>query len=148
MDPELFKQRLEEFAELRQMKVPKSPALREADEPEIIERHGQVLAIDVDDNPTIAWCIKRLKPRTEVCEDCCQLVEDRVIETKRYESPVVHWRKSCRPCGLIQNPYTKAFDVEGKKSHWVYSCFHKGMPEPNSHEKDSDLQPVMKKPTK
>lgn len=151
MDPELFRKKLEQFAELKQIKVPKSGNLRESDEPEIISRGGVDFTIDVDNNPTVGWGIKKLKPHIALCESCREVVENRVVETKKYESPNLHWRSHCKPCGRVQNPYTKQFDLTVKQSFHSYASFQKGLPQPyleNEAEEKSHLKPVFKKPAK
>lgn len=151
MDPELFKKKLEQFAELKQIRPPKSAAVREKDEPSVIFRNSEEFLVDADNNPTLNWAVKKLKPHVAVCEDCCSVVENRVIEIKSYESPNPHWRRHCKPCGLVQNPYTKEFDLTIQRSSHAYACFVKGMPQPyleDEPEKKPVLRPVFKKPTK
>lgn len=154
MDPELFKKKLEEFAELKQLKTPKSAAFRENDQPETIFRNGNEFDVEADNNPTLNWVIKKLKPHVAVCQDCHQVVENRQVDSKLYEIPQAHWRSHCRPCGMVRNPYTKQFDLTVKKSMHHYACWLKGMPEPEPYnidhkeEKSSHLTPVYKKPTK
>jgi hypothetical protein len=151
MNPDEFKARLEQFAELKQMRVPKTAAVREADEPETVYRGGEEFTVDLDDNPTIGWGIKKLKPHIAVCEDCCQVVENRVVEIKVYDSPELHWRRHCKNCKFSQNPYTKEYDLTIKRSHYVNNCYITGKPEPldcEEEEKSSHLKPVFKKPTK
>jgi hypothetical protein len=151
MDPELFKKRLEQFAELKQMKTPKTAAVRESDEPETIYRGGDEFTVEVDNNPTIGWGIKKIKSHIAVCEDCCRVVEDRVVEIKVYDCPELHWRRHCKSCKFSQNPYTKEYDLTIKRSHYVNHCYMIGKPEPidsEEEEKSSHLKPVFKKPTK
>jgi hypothetical protein len=151
MDPELFKKRLEEIAELKQAKVPRAAGRAEATEPEIIKRGDQTFSIDLKDNPTIAWTIKKLKPHVAVCEDCRQVVENRLVEIKHYDLPNGHWRKNCKGCNKSQNPYSGKFDVDNKKIFHVYCCYLKDLPEPyldNSEEEKPNLKPHFKKPAK
>lgn len=152
MDPDLFKQQLEQWAELKQMKVPKSAGLREAADPEVIERQGQTLTLETDNNPTVNWCIKKLKPHVAVCEDCHTVVENRVIQIQRYGNPQPHWRRHCTACDLGQNPYNKKYELPNKQAHHYNSCYIEGKPEPQPYaekeEKCSVLKPVFKKPAK
>ena len=151
MNPDEFKACLEQFAELKQMRVPKTAAVREADEPETVYRGGEEFTVDLDDNPTIGWGIKKLKPHIAVCEDCHSVVENRVVEIKVYDSPELHWRRHCKNCKFSQNPYTKEYDLTIKRSHYVNNCYITGKPEPlecEEEEKSSHLKPVFKKPTK
>jgi hypothetical protein len=121
MDPELFKQRLEEFAELKQMKVPRAAGRAEATEPEIIERGGQSFAIELKDNPTIGWEIKKLKPKKEICSDCDKLVTDRVLHFKVCSFPFDHWRASCKNCAKTQDPDTGRFTLTAVAASNVYT---------------------------
>ena len=152
MDPELFRQQLEQWAELKQMKVPKTAAFREADEPEVIERQGQTLTIEPNNNPTINWCIKKMKPHIAVCEDCHIVATNRVVEIQQYNSPELHWRRHCKTCNLGQNPYNKKYQLPNKQTYHYNAAYLEGKPEPEPYaakeQKDSLLKPVFKKPTK
>ena len=139
MDPELFKKRLEEFAELKQLKTPKSPAFRENDEPETIFRNGNEFAVGTDDNPTLNWVIKKLKPHVAVCEDCHDVVKDRRVEHKLNQSPKPHWNVRCSACNLCQDPTTGKFTMTGSELR-SYQC--------TAQAHKSHLKPVFKKPTK
>jgi len=121
MDPELFKKQLEQFAELKQMKVPRVASRAESTEPEIIERAGQSFAIDLKDNPTIAWEIKKLKPHVAVCEDCHDVVTNRRIEHKLNETPYKHWRSRCSACDMYNDPATGKFCMSGHEFR-AYLC--------------------------
>ena len=93
-----------------------------------------------------------MKPHIAVCEDCHEVVEDRVVEIKSYDCPEPHWRRHCKTCKFSQNPFTKKYDLTIKRSHYVNDCFLNGKPEPadyeETEEKSSHLKPVFKKPTK
>ena len=152
MDPKLFKQRLEQFAELKQLKAPKTAAIRQTGEPETVFRGGEEFSVDQDNNPTIGWGIKKIKPHVAVCEDCRRVVEDRCVEIRRYDTPVKHWRSHCKPCGMVENPYTKEFSITVKQSGYTYICWLENKPQPyfdeNQEEKSSHLTAVFKKPAK
>ena len=152
MNADEFKQQIEKYAELKQVKTPKSPAIRENDEPEVIYRGGEEFSVDVDNNPTLTWAVKKLKPHVAVCEDCCQVVENRRIEIQRYSNPIPHWRRHCTGCDKGMNPYTGKYELANKLTHHYNACFLEDKPEPNPYsereEKSSDLRPVYKKPAK
>jgi hypothetical protein len=138
MDPELFKKRLEQFAELKQMKVPRAASRAESTEPEIIERGGKTFAIELHDNPTIGWGIKKLKPHVAVCESCHDVATDRRVEYKLNQSPKPHWNVRCTACELCQDPATGLFTMSGSELRtYQYTA------EANK----SHLKPVFKKPT-
>jgi hypothetical protein len=152
MDPELFKRQLEKFAELQQVKTPRTPAIREKDELEVIFRGGDEFTVGLNNNPTLNVGIKQLKPHIAVCEDCRQVVENRVVEIKVYDCPETHWRRHCKACKFSQNPFTKKYDLTIKRSHYVNDCYQNGKPEPEEYEETeeelSHLKPVFKKPAK
>jgi hypothetical protein len=140
MDPELFKKRLEEFAELKQAKVPRAAGRAEAtQEPEIIERGGKSFAIHLKDNPTLNWEIKKLKPHIAVCESCHDVATDRRIEHKLNETPYKHWRSRCTACEMYKHPVTGKFCLTGNEFR-THLC--------TAEASKSLLRPVFKKPAK
>ena len=150
MDPESFKQKLEQFAELKQMKVPRSAGIREADEPEVIERHGVSMTLESDNNPTIGWCIKNLKTVEEQCNDCGDSVKNRIVQHKLYFSPRKHWRENCKNCQMIRDPYTEEFTLTVTRSYQVFAAFLDGKECPREYtsKEESISRVVHKKPTK
>ncbi len=114
MDPNEFKQQLEQFAEVKQVKVAKNAGLREADEPDIVFRNGQEFTISKDNNPTLSWAIKKLKPQIRNCEDCNLIVENRVTYIRICQYPEAHWRETCQACGMTRNPDNGKFDLQGQ----------------------------------
>lgn len=152
MDPTLFKQQLEQYAELKVIAAPRTSGMKEADEAVIIERHGTAMTIDPENNHTLQWRIKNLKNTARVCEDCYKIVDNRIVEIKRYDVPELHWRKLCKNCNLVCNPYNKKFELPVKASHHVHACWVTDKLEPNveqlEQEKCSISRPVFKKPAK
>jgi hypothetical protein len=141
MDPKLFKQRLEELAELKTVRAPRSPAQRAAEEPEEIFRNGKTLVIDEKNNPTNMLAIKKIRNQEQICEDCDRFVKNRVVNYKVLDSPQRHWRKSCGSCQKTFNPETGQFDLISTKAGYVYACFF-------NKEKQSISRVIFKKPTK
>jgi hypothetical protein len=139
MDPKLFKECLEKFAELKQLKTPKSAAFRENDEPETIFRGGKEFDVVADNNPTLNWIIKKIKPHVAVCEDCHDVVVDRRVEYKLNQSPKPHWNVRCSACDFCQDPSTGKFTMTGSELR-TYQC--------SSQAQKSQLRPIFKKPTK
>lgn len=121
MDPKQFYDKLKQYGELKQVKVPKTAARREADEPDTIYRHGQEFTIDEQNNPTRSLIYKCLHPKIEACEDCDQIVTDRVIHSKVYQYPIPHWRQQCQHCQLFQNPKTGVYDLTSQETS---NAFH------------------------
>lgn len=150
MDPKLFKQQIEQYAELQQITAARTAGMREPEEAVVIERQGQVTTIDPDNNQTLQWRIKCLKNTARVCEDCYKVVDSRVVEIKRYPNPTDHWRKHCKACNLGMNPYSNKFELENKDAQYYNACWLNGNPEPHSLDqvKQSISRPVFKKPAK
>ena len=139
MDPELFRKKLEEFAELKQVKTPKTAAIRESDGPETVFRGGAEFSVEADNNPTLNWEIKKLKPHIAVCEDCHDVTTDRRIEHKLNDTPYKHWRSRCTACEMYKDPATGKFCMTGHEFR-AYLC--------TAEASKSHLRPVYKKPTK
>lgn len=111
MKQEEFLQRLNEVAVLKQIKVPKSAGIREADTACDIFRNGQQLIIDKDNNSTLNYKIVRLKYQETACLDCGRLVQGQERTKTLYTFPQKHWREHCRNCNKIRDPETKQFDL-------------------------------------
>jgi len=111
MEHNTFIKRLEEVAEIKRVKLPKSAAYREADTACDIFRNGQMMIIDKDNNETCAYEIKRLKPIVKPCEDCGQECKDRRVNKSLYSFPIKHWRSHCSGCNRVKNPVTGVFDI-------------------------------------
>ncbi len=116
MDPNEFKRQLEQFAELKQVKVPRGPNLREADEPDTVFRNGEEFIITRENNPTLTYCIKKIKHQTRPCEDCGNAVTDRITHLRICQFPEPHWRETCQNCGMTRNPDTGEFDLKGQQA--------------------------------
>lgn len=105
MDPQQYLTRLQELAELQQIK-PSFKQQRPAEEPVIVERQGRQIDLQKD-NPTLTLRIRRLKNTIRVCEDCNELVDRRRVERKLYTSIQPHWRDICTNCNRVR-------DLEGQ----------------------------------
>jgi len=111
MEHNTFIQRLSEFAELKKIKVPRTPATREFEGSNEIFRNGETIVIDKDNNETWAWAIKRLKPIIKPCEDCGLECKDRKVNKTLYVFPQRHWRQHCTGCNRVQEPDTKQYTL-------------------------------------
>lgn len=120
MNPNEFYSKLSELAELKQTKVPKTPARREADDPDEVWREGRVIHLTKDNNPTLNWEIKKIKHQTRLCEDCGELVNNRIVELKICEYPKPHWRERCANCKMSRNPDTGQFDLTSTEASNTY----------------------------
>ena len=141
MEPNEFKRRLEELAELKTVRAPRLSGIRAAEEPEEIFRNGKTLLIDEKNNFTNMLGIKKLRSEEKICEDCDRFVKNRVIHYKVLDFPMRHWRKSCSSCQKTFNPETEQFDLVCTKAAHAYATFF-------NKEKQSISGVVFKKPTK
>lgn len=126
MEQDKFIAKLQELADLAVAKIPRTGSRRESEEPNVVFRQGQELALDTKNNPTLNVKIKRLKPMVKPCEDCGLKVDNRVVSKKLYTFPKNHWRTQCENCRRVRNPESGQFDVEADRSQPVFiSYFNK-----------------------
>ena len=138
MDPKKFREQLEKFGKIKAVKVPRTAARREAEDEDSIWRNGEQFLIDPKNNHTLGVMLEKVYPIVKACEDCNQVVENRMIEHKKYDFPFPHWRSNCVTCGLSQNPVTKEYEIERRNaSHGFKQALL-----------DSDLAVKYKKPAK
>lgn len=141
MEPNEFKRRLEELAEIQEQKPPRTPGLREPQEPEEIFRQGKSMTIGSKNNPTLTLTIKKLRNIKSICEDCDRFVENRIINYKLLDFPKKHWRASCKNCQRTLNPQTGCYDLSCTKAASAYIELFK-------HEKQPICTVKFKPPTK
>lgn len=123
MDPKVFLNKLNEYAELKPVRPARSGGVREADEPEEITRHGQSFLIDKDTNPSWAVQIKKLKALPRPCDYCDQMVINQKFNKRILHFPEMHWRESCSSCGLTKNPTTGKFDLTENRANSFYCSY-------------------------
>jgi hypothetical protein len=123
MKQEEFIQRLEQFAEIKPVKMPIHGNARKASEACDIFRNGETFFIDNKNNKTLGYEIKRLKTVKTACEDCGKQVQDRRIWNRVMFTPQRHWRKTCSACNLNQHPVTKKWTVSNNTVLQVYKDF-------------------------
>jgi hypothetical protein len=150
MDSEEFYNKLRQFATIKQVKVPRSAGLREADEPDTVYRNGHEFQIDKDNNPTIGWVVDKIARHPKECDDCGKTVTNRVVDHKFYFNPEKHWREHCKNCQKIRDPYTEEFTLTTTRSYAVFSAFLSGKEAPTEYQpkEESISKVVHKKPTK
>lgn len=141
MEPNEFKRRLEELAEIQPRREPRSAGRREVDEPTEIFRNGSSTEIDLENNHTLTLVIKQLRNSRQICEDCDRFVERRTINYKLLDYPQKHWRASCKNCQKTLNPRNGNFDLSCVKAGAAYADFFK-------QEKEPICTVNFKKPTK
>lgn len=132
MDPKLFRQRLEQLAKLKVIKEPRTAGRREAEDADSIWRNGEEFLIDPKDNPTLGCAIDCIHPKTEACEDCGNIVTDRVVYIKVCDFPKPHWRESCQACKKTRNPVTGEFDLTSVEASNTYRILLNENPQYNT----------------
>lgn len=112
MDHNEFQQRLAEFAEIKKVKPPKNPGIRESQEPEDMFRHGHQFQLTKDLNPTWALEIKKMKPIKRQCQHCDLIVTNQIINKRLLTFPEPHWRETCNACRRVRDPNTGEFSIK------------------------------------
>lgn len=125
MDPKIFQQQLNQLAEIEQVKVARSGAIREASDDDAIFRNGQTFEISHKNNPTLNIAVKSIKHKAKSCEDCGQTVCDRRVVQGRYQYPEPHWRKHCLVCNQVFNPLTGQYDIQYRSAQPFFTTYLK-----------------------
>jgi hypothetical protein len=117
---------LSTVAEIEQPVPKKDPNIKQYDTDEYfeIEIDDEVVILNNRSNPTLQPKIKRLKPKTKMCElGCGELIADQVIEKRFCFSPERHWRTRCQNCGKYVNPSGGELVDGGHRIAVVYSKY-------------------------
>jgi hypothetical protein len=122
MEHKLFLQRLSELAEWEPNKTgPNGCATkpRKKKVAVVTEDIDEEASADLDEleakqvakrNELLSPVIIKLKNQSKFCEDCNEVVENRVLSIRVVPYPVPHWREKCN-CGIHKNPNTGEFNV-------------------------------------
>jgi hypothetical protein len=112
MKHEDFIQQLEQFAEIKIVKEPVSAGTASnRTEPVDVYRSGEIIDIDLKDNPTWNVAIKKLKAKPRACDDCGQVVKNRVVHCNIHYEPEPHFRHGCNQCRRIKDPTTGEYSI-------------------------------------
>lgn len=118
MEHEEFLYKLRQLATIKPNGVPKSGNVRQAKEPCEIDRHGKIINITLDNNPTITWVVDKIKQTQTECEDCGKcLTKPRRVTKQIYQVPELHWRHHCQNCNCTRDPETKEYKLTGVNIH-------------------------------
>ena len=126
MDKKEFRAKLEQVAELKDIKPARTANYRPAIEyiTEVDEDGEEYqVPVEVTENPTLGFDLVKLKDQHRVCElGCGEVVTNQVIERRLATTPKKHWRTRCKNCDHYVSP-----DGEGfiKGSHAVQLAFVK-----------------------
>lgn len=138
MDPKQFHQRLSQLAEIELVSVPRDAARREADEPALVKYRGEMIELNLKNNPTLNLRVKQIHHEPRSCEDCGDTVTDRRTERKLCTFPERHWRETCLACKMTRHPETGEFCLSSSQAVNVY----------RTYLNTPDLRVLMKRPTK
>lgn len=80
---------------------------------------------DADEpNDTRPIRVTKLKPHTEICEDCGVVVENRRKHYKLSDNRFgKQWRESCATCKKHKNPFTGEFDMTAVEAVGIWREF-------------------------
>lgn len=81
-------------------------------------------------NTTVSPQIVSLFPIKSICDDCNNMVTDRVVTYRRcgIESPRPYWKIKCTACRMHKNPWTGEFNIEPDQVGRVYQAYSKEEP--------------------
>lgn len=106
MDPKQLQQLIEtvaEFEPVRPVRVANIKQTRD-DEAEVLY-HGEFININLQNNPTLGYRLKKFKSEPKLCElNCGRMVKNQVIEHRVYTEPELHWRTKCTNCKKTVGP--------------------------------------------
>ena len=126
MDPKIFRQQLEQLAQLQDRKPARGPSHRPAIEyitetDELGEEYQR--AVEIKDNPTLGFDLVRIKPNIRACElNCGDIVTDQIIERRFATTPIPHWRTRCNNCQCFVSPDGQGF-IQG--AHAIQAAYLK-----------------------
>ena len=108
MDPKIFKEQLEQLAEIRDRKPVRNSGQRPAIEYITeIDEFGEEYSVPVEikHNDTLGFELVKLRDQHKICElGCGDVVTNQVIQKRLCSSPKPHWRTRCDNCSGWQNP--------------------------------------------
>jgi len=64
-----------------------------------------------------------VKHQPKPCEDCGDVVTNRIVHTRACQLPFKHWRKQCGTCRRFENPLNGKYEFE--TSHQVHNVLVK-----------------------
>lgn len=113
MDNKLFKAKLLEVAEVRELKPARNSGERVNDEITSAVVDGEEIVITQSYNPTLGLELVKLKQSARACElGCGSILTGQVIERRFCQTPSGHWRTRCANCGKYVHPNGEEF-IEG-----------------------------------
>ena len=112
MDKKLLRSLLEEVAVIKDVGIDIGPNGRELlpshkiktikEIQTIINEFGEEIEEEIEipiHNPTVPYILGELKPKYRACElGCGKIIADQIIQKRKYQQPVPHWRTLCTTC--------------------------------------------------
>lgn len=154
MNDEEFKKKLSEVCDWEIPIIglhggPAKPSRKRKSTEIIVDEFGEeqeVEVVDDDNNETIAPRIKSIFPITKPCEDCGQMITDRVVKFRLCElnSPKPYWKIKCHQCRRTRNPWTGEFNIEPDQVGRVFSAYR--TEEPGQNNRSDSILVALKTP--
>jgi hypothetical protein len=124
MDKNELRQRLEQVAELKDIKPPRTanyrPAIEYITEVDELGEEYQV-PVEITENPTLGFQLVKLKDQHRVCElGCGEIVTNQVIEKRYGQTPKSHWKTRCKNCDCYLTPDGLGFIKGGHQIQHAY----------------------------
>ena len=142
MDKKLFRQQLEQLAEIKDRKPPRGPNHRPVIEyiTEVDEDGEEYqVPVEVKENPTLGFDLIKVKDHVAICElGCGDIVTNQRIERRYCETPQPHWRTKCANCGCFVSPDGVGF-IEG--GHAIQSAYMRHFNGQKVKPNPKDLEP-------
>jgi hypothetical protein len=141
MDKNEFRKRLEQVAELKDIKPARTANYRPAIEyiTEVDEDGEEYqIPVQITENPTLGFDLVKVKDKHELCQlGCGEVVTNQVIELRHATTPKKHWRTRCRNCDCYVSPDGQGF-IKG--SHAVQHAFAKHFNQESGRSKSSKVE--------
>jgi hypothetical protein len=130
MDKNELRQRLEQVAELKDIKPPRTcnyrPAIEYITEVDEDGEEYQV-PVEITENPTLGFQLVKLKDQHRVCElGCGDIVTNQVIEKRHGQTPKSHWKTRCKNCDHYVSPDGLGFIKGGHQIQHAYMKYFNG----------------------
>ena len=75
----------------------------------VLEEYCEITR-DSENSQIIKKVVIKHKPKP--CEDCGDVVTNRIVHTRACNTPYKHWRNQCGACKRFQNPDTGEYEFE------------------------------------
>jgi len=119
MNKNKFRKKLEEYAEVIDLKPSLLPGQRSDEFTEVVIDH-ETIELGAKFNPTLGIVVK-FKDRLALCNlGCGQTIINQVINSAWYAKPYPHWRQKCSVCKKLLHPSGKGLIASSKQAYNSY----------------------------